>query len=355
MISLFVMSAIAFAYPTPVEHDFVIPSFKFSSGTEYAGLKLRCTTIGEPRKNPATGKVDNAVLIMHGTGGSGHQFLTPIFSDVLFGKDQPLDATKYFIILPDAIGHGHSSKPSDGLHARFPNYRYNDIVRAQHQLVFDELKVDHLRLVMGTSMGGMQTWMWGEMYPTEMDALMPLACAPIEIAGRNRMVRKMAIDAIRKDPSWMNGEYKTQPNNLSTAVNSLILMGSAPLQMLKDAPTGKAADDLYEQTLKGRLATMDANDFLYQFESSADYNPEPLLESIVAPLTIVNSADDMINPPELGVVEREIKRVKQGQFVMLPVSSETRGHGTHTIAKLWQEHLAALLKRSEKRGTNSPR
>ena len=347
MISLFLMSTLAFAYPTPVEHDFVLPKFTFANGTEYDGLKLHCTTIGEPRKNPATGKVENAVLIMHGTGGTGHQFITPIFAGELFGKDQPLDATKYFIILTDGIGHGHSSKPSDGLHARFPNYRYNDIVRAQHHVVFDELKVDHLRLVMGTSMGGMQTWMWGEMYPTDMDALMPLACAPIEIAGRNRMVRKMAIDGIRKDPTWNNGEYKTQPNGLVIAINSLILMGSAPLQMLKDAPTGKAADDQYERTLKARLNGMDANDFLYQFESSQDYNPQPDLEKIVAPLTAVNSADDMINPPELGVVEREIKRVKLGQFVLLPVTSETRGHGTHTIAKIWQQHLVNLLKRSQ--------
>ena len=341
------MSTLAFAYPTPVEHDFILPKFTFANGAEYEGLKLHCTTIGEPRKNPTTGKVDNAVLIMHGTGGNGHQFLSPIFADVLFGPDQPLDATKYFIILTDGIGHGHSSKPSDALHARFPNYRYNDIVRAQHMVVFDQLKVDHLRLVMGTSMGGMQTWMWGEMYPTDMDALMPLACAPIAIAGRNRMLRKMAIDAIRKDPTWNNGDYKTQPNGLVVAINSLILMGSAPLQMLKDAPTGKAADDLYERTVKARLSSTDANDFLYQFEASADYNPKPDLENIVAPLTAVNSADDMINPPELGVVEREIKRVKLGQFVILPITDETRGHGTHTIAKIWQQHLIDLLKRSE--------
>jgi homoserine O-acetyltransferase len=347
MFSLILMTSLALAYPTPVEHDFVVSSFKFANGTELEGLKLHCTTIGEPRKNPTTGKIENAVLIMHGTGGSGHQFLTPIFADVLFGTDQPLDANKYFIILPDAIGHGHSSKPSDALHARFPNYRYNDIVRAQHMVVFDFLKVDHLRLVMGTSMGGMQSWMWGEMYPTAMSALMPLACAPIEIAGRNRMVRKMAIDAIRNDPTWKGGGYIDQPAGLTTAINSLILMGSAPLQMLKDAPTGKQADDLYERTVRARKNGMDANDFLYQFEASGDYNPQPDLEKIIAPLTIVNSSDDMINPPELGVVEREIKRVRLGEFVLLPVTDKTRGHGTHTIASIWKENLIALLKRSE--------
>ncbi|MEI8281442.1 MAG: alpha/beta fold hydrolase [Armatimonadota bacterium] len=348
MISLALMTTLAFAYPTPAEHDFTVPKFTFANGTVFENLKLHCTTIGEPQKNPKTGKVDNAVLIMHGTGGTGHQFLTPIFADVLFGKGQPLDATKYYIILTDGIGHGKSSKPSDGLHAKFPNYRYADISHGQHMVVFDFLKVDHLRLVMGTSMGGMLTWVWGETYPSDMDALMPLACAPIEIAGRNRMVRKMAIDAIRNDPTWNGGEYTTQPNGLSVAINSLILMGSSPLQMLKDASTRKAADDTYERTMKARLASTDANDFLYQFESSEDYNPLPNLESIVAPLTAVNSADDFVNPPELGVVEREIKRVKKGKFVMLPITSETRGHGTHTIANIWQQHLVELLKRSEK-------
>jgi len=233
------------------------------------------------------------------------------------------------------------------MHAHFPNYRYRDIVKAQHQLVFEFLKVDHLRLVMGTSMGGMQTWLWGETFPNDMDALMPLACAPIEIAGRNRMIRQMAIDSIRADPEWMGGEYKTQPRGLTTAIYALILMGSSPLQMLKQAPTGEAAKDLLERTVNGRIHGTDANDFLYQFEASQDYNPNPDLEKIVVPLTAVNSADDFINPPELGVVEREIKRVKQGEFVMLPISDETRGHGTHTIASIWKDHLVALLKRSE--------
>lgn len=346
MISLLLMSTIAMAYPKPVEHDFIIHNFQFANGQKLETLNLHCTTIGEPKKNPTTGKVDNAVLIMHGTGGTGHQFITPIFADVLFGPGQPLDATKYYIILPDAIGHGKSSKPSDGMHAKFPNYRYTDIVRAQHHVIFDELKVDHLRLVMGTSMGGMQTWVWGEMYPTDMSALMPLACAPIEIAGRNRMIRKMAIDGIRNDPEWMNGDYKTQPRGLMFAINSLTIMGSSALQMLKQAPTGKASDGLYERTVQQRLATLDANDFLYQFEASEDYKPNADLEKIVAPLTWVNSADDFINPPELEV-EKDIRRVKNGKFVMLPITDRTRGHGTHTITEIWKDHLVDLLKRSE--------
>lgn len=334
------------AYPKPVEHDFVVGDFRFADGATLPSLNLHVTTIGEPRKNLKTGKVDNAVLIMHGTGGDSHSLLAKSFADELYGPGQPLDASKYFLILPSAIGHGKSSKPSDGLHAKFPHYRYTDIVHAQHLVVFEKLGVDHLRLVIGTSMGGMQTWMWGETYPDAMDALMPLACAPIEIAGRNRMVRKMAIDCIRNDPSWQNGEYTTQPNGLVGAIYALTLMGSSPLQMLKQAPTREAADALLARTVKARLASTDANDFLYQFESSEDYNPQPNLEKIVAPLTAVNSADDFINPPELGVCEREIKRVKNGKFVLLPTTDETRGHGTHTIASIWKEHLVDLLSRT---------
>ena len=346
MFASVIFAVMTMNYPKPVESDFVVHDFKFANGQSLDTLNLHCTTIGEPHRNAKSGKVDNAVLLMHGTGGNGHSLLAPSFADVLFGQGQLLDATKFFLILPDAIGHGKSSKPSNGLHAKFPNYRYDDIVRAQHQIIFEKLGVDHLRLVMGTSMGGMQTWLWGEMYPNEMDALMPLACAPIEIAGRNRMVRKMAIDAIRNDPGWDNGEYKTQPAGLVAAFNAIIIMGSSPIQMLKQAPTRQAADDLLERTIKARMAQTDANDFLYQFESSGDYNPKPDLEKIVAPLTAVNSADDFINPPELGVCEREIKRVKLGKFVLIPASDKTHGHGTHTYAALWQDHLAELLKRS---------
>ena len=348
MLALAALSLQAHAYPTPVEHDFVSHDFKFSDGKILANLNLHCTTIGEPRKNPKTGKIDNAVLIMHGTGGDSHSLLAKPFADELFGPGQPLDATKYFLILPAAIGHGKSSKPSDGLKAEFPNYRYDDIVRAQHELVFEHLKVDHLRLVMGTSMGGMQTWVWGEKYPDAMDALMPLASAPFAIAGRNRMTRRIAINAIRNDPVWMGGEYTSQPPGLRTAVDMLILMGSSPRQMLKQAPTRDEADRLLEQSEEAQMRRTDANDLLYQIESSGDYDPAPDLAKIIAPLTAVNSADDFINPPELTQVAENVAKAEGGRFVLLPVTDETRGHGTHTIAAIWKQHLIALLKRSEK-------
>jgi homoserine O-acetyltransferase/O-succinyltransferase len=333
-------------YPEPVQEDYVLRNFKFTSGETLPELKLHYATLGRPVRD-ASGVVRNAVLIMHGTGGAGSQFLTPQFAGVLFGPGQLLDATKYFIILPDGIGHGRSSKPSDGLRARFPHYTYDDMVRAQHQLLTEKLGVNHLRLVMGTSMGGMQTWVWGETYPDFMDALMPLASLPVEIAGRNRIMRRMILDAIRSDLAWQGGDYKEQPREgLTSALNILLLMGSAPLQWQKQASTRDAADKFYEDRLKAQLARTDANDMLYQFDSSRDYNPSPQLEIIKAPLVAINSADDLINPPELGVMEREIKRVKRGRYVLIPITDETRGHGTHSLPAIWQKHLAALLEES---------
>jgi len=334
-------------YPAPVEGDYVIQNFRFRSGEQLPELKIHYRTIGEPKRDGAGG-VNNAVLIMHGTGGAGTQFLSPPFAGVLFGPGQLLDATRYFIILPDGIGHGNSSKPSDGLHARFPHYTYDDMVAAQHQLIMDKLGVNHLRLVMGTSMGGMHTWVWGETYPDFMDALMPLASLPVEIAGRNRMMRRMMMDAIKNDPAWNNGDYKTQPQmGLTSAINILLLMGSAPLQWQKQAPTRDAADKFLDERVRASLARADANDMLYQFDSSREYNPAPKLEAIVAPLVAINSADDLINPPELGVMEREIKRVKRGRYVLIPISDQTRGHGTHTLPLIWQQHLKELLAESE--------
>lgn len=332
-------------YPAPVQGDFIINDFKFQSGEALAQIRLHYMTIGAPRKDDA-GMTRNAVLIIHGTGGSGQQFLREQFADVLFGPGQLLDATKYFIILPDAIGHGRSSKPSDGLHVRFPVYTYDDMVLAQYRLLTEKLSVNHLRLVMGTSMGGMQSWVWGETYPQFMDALMPLASLPVQIAGRNRMQRRMVIDAIRNDPEWMHGEYKSQPASISTANYILTIMGSSPLQMQKQAPTRDLADELIEDRIKTLNAGTDANDMLYQFESSREYNPQPKLESIVAPLFAINSADDEINPPELGILDREIKRVKRGRYILLPITDETRGHGTHTIAAIWKQYLAELLELS---------
>lgn len=330
-------------YPAPVEGDYVIKDFRFRSGETLPELKIHYRTIGELKTN-ASGVATNAVLIGHGTGGAGTQFLPAQFGNVLFGPGQLLDATKYFIILPDGIGHGRSSKPSDGLHAKFPHYTYDDMVAAHYEVLTKKLGVNHLRLVMGTSMGGMQTWVWGETYPDFMDALMPLASLPVEIAGRNRVWRKMAMDAIRNDPDWQGGEYKTQPmRGLHTAQDLLLLVGAAPLQWQKQAPTRDAADKFYEDRLKVAIARLDANDLLYQLDSSREYNPAPKLEAIKAPLIAINSADDFINPPELGIMEREIKRVKRGRFILLPITDQTRGHGTHTIATIWQGYLKELL------------
>jgi homoserine O-acetyltransferase/O-succinyltransferase len=335
-------------YPAPIEGDYLIKDFRFRSGEILPELKLHYRTIGTPRRD-ANDVVRNAVLIMHGTGGSGAQFLAPQFGNVLFAPGELLDATKYFIILPDAIGHGGSSKPSDGLHVKFPHYTYDDMVLAQYKLINENLGVNHLRLVMGTSMGGMHTWVWAETYPDFMDALMPLASMPVEIAGRNRVMRRMIMDAIHNDPAWNNGEYKTQPQQgLTAAQNILLLMGSAPLQWHKQAPTRDTADKFYEDRVKSGVARTDANDMLYQFNSSREYNPSSALEKIVAPLVAINSADDMINPPELGLMEKEIKRVKRGRYVLLPITDETRGHGTHTIASIWQGYLKELLAVSER-------
>jgi homoserine O-acetyltransferase/O-succinyltransferase len=333
-------------YPTPVEGDYVIKDFHFRSGETLPELKMHYRTIGTLKKNSA-GVATNAVIAGHGTGGNGGSLLNPSFANVLFGPDQLLDATKYFIILPDGIGHGKSSKPSDGLHMKFPKYTYDDMVEALHEVLTKGLGVNHLRLVMGTSMGGMQTWVWGEMYPDFMDALMPLASNPVEIAGRNRVWRFMVIDAIKNDPEWMGGEYKTQPmRSLTTAEDLLLLAGSAPLNWQAAAPTREAAEKFYLDRFKPAVSRLDANDLIYQLDASREYNPALKLESIKAPLIAVNSADDFINPPELGIIEREIKRVKRGKFVNLPISNDTRGHGTHTIAKIWQGYLKELLDQS---------
>jgi homoserine O-acetyltransferase len=330
-------------YPTPIEGDYVIQNFHFRSGETLPELNMHYRTIGTLKTN-SSGVAQNAVLIGHGTGGTGAQFFTPIFGNVLFGPGQLLDATKYFIILPDGIGHGKSSKPSDGLHMKFPRYTYDDMVAALHEVLTKKLGVNHLRLVMGTSMGGMQSWVWGEMYPDFMDALMPLASNPVEIAGRNRIWRFMAIDAIKNDPDWMGGEYKTEPTRaLTTAEDLLILAGSAPLNWQAVAPTRATAEKFYLDRFKPAVTRLDANDLLYQLDASREYNPEPKLEAIKAPLIAINSADDFINPPELGMIEKLIKRVPRGKFVMLPITEQTRGHGTHTIASIWQDYLKELL------------
>jgi homoserine O-acetyltransferase len=334
-------------YAAPTEGDYAIPNFKFSDGTSLPGLRIHYRTIGKAEKD-GQGKTRNAVLIMHGTTGSGAQFIRPEFAGELFGPGQPLDATKFFIVLPDGIGHGKSSKPSDGLHAKFPGYGYSDMVEAQYRLLSQGLGVNHARLVMGTSMGGMQTWLWGEAHPDFMDALMPLASLPTQISGRNRGWRRIVIDAIRNDPAWAAGEYKTQPPSLKTAAEMLWFMSSNPVLRQKEAPTLAKTDEVLNKFVEPILKADDANDVLYAVEASRDYDPGPNLEKIQAPLLAINSADDLINPPELGILESEIKRVPRGRAIVIPLSDRTRGHGSHTIAALWKDELVKLLQQSER-------
>ena len=333
-------------YPAPVEGDYAIRDFKFASGETLPELRIHYRTIGKAEKD-AQGKTSNAVLIMHGTTGSGAQFIRPEFAGELFGKDQPLDATRFFIVLPDGIGHGKSSKPSDGMRAKFPRYGYRDMIEAQFRLLTDGLGVNHARLVMGTSMGGMHSWLWGESHADFMDALMPLASLPTQISGRNRAWRRIIIDAIRNDPAWNGGEYKTQPPSLRTAAEMLWFMSSNPVLRQKDAPTLTKTDEVLDKFVDDIVKTDDANDVLYALEASKDYDPGPNLEKIRAPLLAINSADDLINPPELGILEREIKRVPHGRAIVIPLSDKTRGHGSHTIATLWKDELVRLLRESE--------
>ena len=331
-------------FPAPVEGDFVVHGFTFTTGETLPELTLHYRTIGTPRRD-ASGVVGNAVLILHGTGGAGSGFLAQSFGGQLFGAGQLLDATRYFIILPDGIGHGKSSKPSDGLRTRFPKYTYDDMVRAQHLLLTDGLKVNHLRLVLGTSMGAMHCWVWGEMFPDFVDGLVPLASVPTQIAGRNRVMRTMVMDSIRNDPAWRGGNYTEQPRQgLVGAINLLLMMTSSPLQWQTQNPTRDTADRWYENQITSRVATTDANDMLYQFNASRDYDPSPNLEKITAAVLAINSADDVVNPPELGLMEKLITRVKRGKYVLIPTSDQTRGHGTHSLPAVWGQHLADFLK-----------
>ena len=340
-------AAFAAEYPAPVEGDYVLRDFKFASGETLPELRIHYRTIGTLVKDEK-GAAHNAVLITHGTTGSGAQFIRPEFAGELFGARQPLDATKFFIVLPDGIGHGKSSKPSDGMHAKFPRYGYADMVEAQYRLLTEGLGVNHSRLVMGTSMGGMHTWVWGEAHPDFMDALLPLASLPTQISGRNRAWRRVIIDAIRNDPAWQDGNYTTQPPGLRAAIQMLWLMSSNPVLRQREAPTLAKTDEAVDKFVADHLKTDDANDVLYALEASRDYDPGPGLEKIRMPLTAINFADDLINPPELGILEREIKRVAKGKAVTIPASAETRGHGSHTIAALWKSELETLLKQSEK-------
>jgi homoserine O-acetyltransferase len=344
---LAVVAANAADVPTPVQGDFVIRDFQFRCGQTLPEVRIGYRTLGRLRMD-AAGRTTNAVLILHGTTGSGGQFFGPEFAGELFNRGQLLDAGRYFLIFPDDIGHGKSSRPSDGLRAKFPAYRYEDMVDAEHRLVVDGLKVNHLRLVMGTSMGGMHTWMWGEEYPDFMDALMPLASLPAPISGRNRIWRRMISEAIRNDPAWGGGNYAAQPPSLRTATEIMYFMSGNPAMRYRQAPTTRAADKLLDDAADKSMKNEDANNLLYAVESSSDYDPSAKLEAIVVPLMAVNSADDLINPPDLGILESWIKRVKRGKAVVIPESDRTAGHGTHTLAAVWKDYLAELLAESEK-------
>jgi homoserine O-acetyltransferase/O-succinyltransferase len=329
--------------------DHIVRNFRFKSGETMPELRLHYTTLGTPRKD-ARGIVRNAVMILHGTGGAGRSFMSNGYAGELFAPGKLLDSSKYFIVLPDGIGHGGSSKPSDGLHAKFPKYTYDDMVLAQHELLTNGLGVNHLRLIMGTSMGCMQGWVWGYEYPDFMDGLAPFACVPEAIAGRNRMVRTMAMDFIRNDPAWNGGEYTTQPPGMRGAMAMLYLMGSAPLVQHGQAPTRDMADSVIRANLDGRMRSTDANDFLYQFDSSRDYDPSPHLAKIVAPALYINSADDFVNPPELKLAEKHAAKMKNTRFILLPITPETRGHGTHSLPKMWGGYLGEFLAALKERG-----
>ena len=343
-----IVTADAKAWPVS-DGETLLKDFRFRSGESLPELRIHYRTLGRPSRNSA-GEIDNAVMVLHGTGGSGAQFLRPQFADELYGPGQPLDINRYWIILPDNIGHGQSSKPSDGMRMAFPQYDYDDMVEAQRRLLVDGLGVKQLRLILGTSMGCMHAFVWGESHPRFARALMPLACQPIEIAGMNRMWRQLLIDGIKADPAWMNGNYRVQPaQGLRTAQSILFIAGGAPLYLQQSHPTREQATPFVRDSVARGIAGLDANDMIYQFESSRNYNPWPRLEAISAPVMWVNSADDFINPRNLDVPRQAVRRMKNARFRLIPETAETRGHGTHTWARFWKADLTELLARSEQR------
>jgi homoserine O-acetyltransferase len=330
-----------------VQGDYVLRDFRFSTGETLPDLRLHYTTLGTPQRD-AAGVVRNAVLVLHGTNGSGANFTGDAFAGTLFGPGQPLDAARYFLILPDNVGHGRSSKPSDGLRAHFPRYTYDDMVSAQYRLVTEGLHIDHLRLVLGTSMGGMHAWMWAVSYPRFMDAVMPVVCLPAQISGRNRMYRRMMVQAIRGDPAWRNGDYTEQPPAMKTVLQISMLYTDSALHLYRDAPTRESADRELDRVIGSRWKLIDANDWLYAVEASETYDPSPGLERIAAPTIAVNFADDEINPPDLGIMEEQIKRVAKGRYVLIPASADTRGHRSYYITSLWTQYLRELLTQTER-------
>jgi homoserine O-acetyltransferase len=331
-------------------HDanYTIPNFRFGTGETLPELRLNYITLGTLHRD-AQGHADNAILLLHGTGGQASTLLNPVFADELFGPGQPLDITKYFLILPADIGHGRSSKPSDGLHQRFPHYDYDDMVRSQHQMLLDALHVDHLRLILGTSMGCMQSFVWGETYPGFADALAPFACEAVALAGRNREWRYMAIKALKSDPAFAGGEYKSEPTQSLTFANDLLLLaGGAPLQLQKNYPTRAKVEAYVDTSIARSVAATDANDMIYYIDASRNYDPSKQLAKITCPVLWINSADDFINPPELGLPQQQVKEMPHARFILIPISDATRGHGTHTVAALWKNDLAQLMRDSAK-------
>jgi homoserine O-acetyltransferase/O-succinyltransferase len=324
--------------------DILLKDFAFADGQRLPEVRMHVTTLGQPRRN-ATGEIENAVLILHGTGGSGAQFFRPQFADELYGPGQPLDIQKYYIILPDNLGHGKSSKPSDGMRMQFPRYDYTDMVSAQYRMLTEGLGVKSLELILGTSMGCMHAFVWGTTYPGVAKRLAPFACNAVEIAGRNRMWRKMAIDAIKADPVWNNGTYTRPPENgLRTARYLGIIAGANPVALQDQYPTREQSEAFLANSFAARARDdADANDQIYQLDSSRSYNPEPLLTKISVPLLWINSADDFINPPGLASAQMLTKRMPRARFILIPETAETKGHGTHSWAKFWKGDLIKLL------------
>lgn len=328
---------------TPKEADAVFKDYVFSTGEQLPEVKIHYTTLGTPKRD-ASGDINNAVMILHGTGGTGHQFFQPQFAGELFGPGQVLDTSKYFIILPDNVGHGKSSKPSDGLRMAFPKYDYTDMIATQHALVTKTLGIKKLKLILGTSMGCMHAFMWGSRYPDAVEKLAPFACLPVEIAGQNRMWRKLSMDAIKADPTWNNGNYTAPPlSGLRTAATLSLVAGANPLALQAQYPTRVAAEAFTDEAFARVVTRNDANDIIYQLDSSRNYNPWPTLEAIKAPTLWINSGDDFINPSNYGITELVMKRLPSTKFILIPASHETKGHGTHTWAKFWKDELAALL------------
>ncbi|MFZ2030295.1 MAG: alpha/beta fold hydrolase [Vitreimonas sp.] len=328
------------------ETDFIARNVRFGSGETLAEVRIHYATLGRPHRN-AHGDIDNAVMLLHGTGGTGHQFLAPQFANELFAPGQPLDIQRYWIIMPDNIGHGGSSKPSDGMRMHFPRYDYDDMVALQHRLLSDGLHVRRVRLILGTSMGCMHAFVWGETYPNDVAALMPLACEPIEIAGLNRMWRQMVIDGIENDPTWSGGNYTSQPaQGLRTAASVLVIAGAAPLNFQAQYPTRDQAIEQARARVQRAMTGIDANDTIYQFDSSRNYNPWPNLERITAPMTWINSADDFINPRNFDYPQRALPRMPNARFRLIAETADTHGHGTHTWAVNWKQDLVELLARS---------